>query len=284
MNRMLSGDRLQGSNVAMTDCTDRDVPMHSHTFFEFAYVVSGKAEHTINNRTFLLSAGDYFLINLNDAHSYREIAGTDGFRIINCLFLPRFIDGTLESVGSFHELLDNYFHDFGYRKGSERVTLRSYHDSDGFVGTLMEKMLGEYREKRPGFEEILRSCLVSLLVCLARNDTEGMEMDRITPFIKEYVAAHYSRPIGLSDVQKELNFSLTHLSVTFKRDTGMSFRDYLIKIRMERACRLLRLSEKTVGEISEAVGYSDPAFFYKSFQKALGQTPKEYRNREKFPR
>ncbi len=272
---------LQRDSLVLTECSDIDVRLHSHTFFEFAYVVSGRAEHTINDRTFILSEGDYFLINRNDTHAYRAIAG-EGFHIINCLFLPQFIDRTLAHAGRFQEMVNDYLLRFGYRKFSDRVTLQSYHDQDGFVGLLITKMLGEYREKRPGYEEILRNSLVSILVCLLRNDAEDPEAhgEDITKFIKEYVADHYMEAVSLSELSRQLNFSLTHVSLTFKRDTRMSFRDYLIKIRMEKACQLLRSTGKSVSEISQLVGYSDPAFFYRSFRRYLGQTPAEYRARE----
>ena len=278
METTVYNKHLGDAPIALTECADGTVRMHSHTFFEFAYVVSGKAEHTINDRTFLLLEGDYFLINLNDSHGYRQIAGTDGFRIINCLFRPGFIDETLANAGSFGELLNDVLREYGPRN-SRHVTLRSYHDRDGFVGTLMRKMLTEYREKQTGYEELLRTCLISLLICLVRNDPEHGTRGTITPFIKNYVAKHYAEPIGLSDLCRELNFSLTHLSVTFKAETGLSFRDYLIKVRMEKACRLLRTTDRTVSEVSALVGYSDPAFFYKAFRKTLGLTPTEYREK-----
>ena len=278
----LYSDRLRGGVIAMTECADRDVKTHGHTFFEFAYVVSGRAEHTINDRTFILSEGDYFLINRSDTHSYRAIAG-ERFHIINCLFLPQFIDLTLAHAERFQEILNDYLLRFGYGKFSDRVTLQSYHDQDGFVGMLMLKMLNEDRERRPGYEEILRSSLVSLLVCLLRNDTEEADESdgrNITKYVKEYVAQHYMEQISLSALSRELNFSLTHVSLIFKQETRMPFRDYLIKVRVEKACQLLRRTGKSVAEIAELVGYSDPAFFYKVFRKSLGQTPSEYRARK----
>ena len=60
---------------------------------------------------------------------------------------------------------------------------------------------------------------------------------------------------------------------------GITFRDYLLKFRIEKACLLLRVSDMTVQEISRLVGYTDPAFFYKSFRRTTSETPDEYRRR-----
>ncbi len=281
MGKTLERDRLQGEWIAVAECADGNVPTHGHDFFEFAYVVQGRAEHTINGRTFLLSEGDYFLINRNDTHAYHAITA-EGFRIINCMFLPQFIDRSLTDAPGFREILNTYFLPLGDQKVSDRVTLQSYHDQEGFLGMLIMHMLEEYREKKAGHREVLRSLLVTLLIDLARHDTEpDGDGEQITRYIKKYVAEHYPEPISLSDLSRQLNFSLTHVSLTFKKDTQMSFRDYLIKIRMEKACRLLRSSDKTVAQIAEMVGYTDPAFFYKAFRKTLGQTPADYRTREK---
>ena len=65
----------------------------------------------------------------------------------------------------------------------------------------------------------------------------------------------------------------------FKKETGMTFRSYLVKIRTEKACQLLKSSNMTVSNIAGSVGYTDPAFFYKVFRKEMGMTPDDYRKK-----
>ena len=65
----------------------------------------------------------------------------------------------------------------------------------------------------------------------------------------------------------------------FKKDTGMTFREYLLKVRIEKACFLLRNSNMTVNNIAGTVGYTEPAFFYKTFRKEIGLTPDDYRKK-----
>lgn len=57
----------------------------------------------------------------------------------------------------------------------------------------------------------------------------------------------------------------------------MTFRDYLQKVRIKKACELLEKTDKTIAEIANIVGYSDPAFFYQIFKKEMTVTPREYR-------
>lgn len=267
---------------SIRECDNSHCRRHSHDFLEFVYVVSGSAEHTINDRSTIISKGDYFLINVNSTHEYRAIAGDEPFLIINCLFLPAFIEPSLSDRGGLGEILDDFLVEFGHGGSLDRITDGSYHDQDGFVGTLMQKMLSEANELRRGSAEMIRHLLICLLVCLVRNAGEAYEEEgTISRHIKKYVAENYMRRIRLSDISRELNFSLTYTSICFKRECEMSFRDYLTKVRIEKACDLLRLTDKTVSEIASLVGYDDDTFFYRAFRRCLGVTPMEYKKERK---
>lgn len=278
--KRIENNRLNGDIIMLETCDAATVSNHSHSFFEFVYVLRGKAEHTINGKTMILSEGDYFLIDLDYTHEYRKLNTETDFCILNCMFLPEFIDVSLKDAKSFREIITPYMSDFPINNIS---TLTSYHDQDGFIGALITKMLKEHREKKSGYLDVIRNSLLSMLICLARSESNAGDSgtEHMIRYIKNYIEKHYSEHIQLSDICKKLNFSLTHVSLTFKKDTNMTFRDYLIKVRLEKACHLLRATDKTVAEIADLVGYSDPAFFFKIFKKGLGVTPYQYRKIQK---
>ena len=99
----------------------------------------------------------------------------------------------------------------------------------------------------------------------------------ITSYIKNYVVSNYAQTLSLSEICKNVNFSLSNISIIFTKNTGMTFRDYLQKVRIKKACELLEKTDKTIAEIANIVGYSDPAFFYQIFKKEMTVTPREYR-------
>jgi len=278
--KRIDTNRLNGEIIALETCDSSTVSKHSHSFFEFVYVLRGKAEHTINGRTMILSEGDYFLIDLEYTHEYRKLKSEADFCIINCMFLPEIIDDSLKDAKSFREIITPYMPDFPINDIS---TLTSYHDQDGFIGALVTKMLREHREKKSGYLDVMRNSLLCMLICLARSESSvgNTGTGHMIKHIKDYVEKHYTERIQLSDICKNMNFSLTYLSLTFKKETNMTFRDYLIKVRLEKACHLLRTTDKTIAEVSDLVGYSDPAFFFKIFKKELGVTPYHYRKIQK---
>ncbi len=94
---------------------------------------------------------------------------------------------------------------------------------------------------------------------------------------KRYVEEHYGELLTLEQVSMEAELSPAYLSTLFKKNTGMTFLEYLSKVRMEEAKKLLKGTNRTVADICAQVGYSDVRYFTKSFTKYSGLKPNEYR-------
>jgi len=94
---------------------------------------------------------------------------------------------------------------------------------------------------------------------------------------KSYIAEHISEPISLDHVSDAAGFNTAYFSTIFKKETGVTFSEYLLGRRMELAKELLRDTNQSVACICEAVGYSDVKHFTKNFTKYTSLKPKEYR-------
>lgn len=95
--------------------------------------------------------------------------------------------------------------------------------------------------------------------------------------VKQYMAEHYRDPLTLEQVSAIAELSPAYLSTIFKKDTGMTFLEYLSKIRMDTAKQLLKETNRTVADICGMVGYNDVRYFTKTFTKYSGLKPNEYR-------
>ncbi|ULL13944.1 response regulator [Paenibacillus sp. H1-7] len=96
---------------------------------------------------------------------------------------------------------------------------------------------------------------------------------------KEYVQGHYQESdISIQKVCGHLHISAGYFSGIFKKETKMTFVNYLMHIRMEAAKELLRTTDMKTFEIAEKVGYAEPNYFSFSFRKHVGVSPKEYKN------
>lgn len=95
--------------------------------------------------------------------------------------------------------------------------------------------------------------------------------------IMHYIDSHYNEKLLLSDIAALENLDLYYLSHFFKECFGLSFQNYLMKIRCEHARQLLLLTDYSLLDISIRCGFSDPKYFNKGFLDQYGCTPKEYR-------
>lgn len=138
------------------------------------------------------------------------------------------------------------------------------------------------------FQEAADSCASGseLFDCLIRRITASYERaarlkrqdeNRPIRLVKQYIAEHYREALTLEEVSSVAQLSPAYLSTVFKKDTGMTFLEYLSRVRMDMAKQLLKETSDTVASICEQVGYSDVRYFTKSFTKYSGLKPNEYR-------
>ena len=95
----------------------------------------------------------------------------------------------------------------------------------------------------------------------------------------KYIDENYTSPLSYREVAKQVFISPSYFLCLFKRETGLTFVDYLTAVRMDRAKQLLKSSEKSITEIAYEVGFNNSNYFSSIFKKMVGTTAKEYRAR-----
>ena len=98
---------------------------------------------------------------------------------------------------------------------------------------------------------------------------------------KKYMQDNFRKDISLEDVSQTVDISSYYFSKVFKEETGENFIEYLTKLRMEEAQRLLEESDLSIKEVCSEVGYSDPNYFSRNFKKYAGITPTEARDKRR---
>ncbi|MBO5454544.1 MAG: helix-turn-helix transcriptional regulator [Clostridia bacterium] len=113
------------------------------------------------------------------------------------------------------------------------------------------------------------------------DDIDNTDKYKTISDAKKYITTAFSQEICLDDVAEYVSLSSAYFSRLFKQETGENFIDYLIKIRMENAKRMLETTSYKTYEISELVGYKKSKYFSKLFKNYTGYTPTEYRTKIK---
>ena len=97
--------------------------------------------------------------------------------------------------------------------------------------------------------------------------------------ILDYIHEHYREPLALESIAGMFHFNPSYLSRSFKTEVGENFSDYVVRLRMEQAVRLMRNPNLRTYEIAEMVGYENTNYFSKSFRKLMRESPSEYRDK-----
>lgn len=95
-------------------------------------------------------------------------------------------------------------------------------------------------------------------------------------FAIRYIENNYADDIYMSDISKILGIECTYFSKIFKNETGVSPNKYLLDLRINKACSILRTSNMSINQVATSVGINDPFYFSKIFKRCMGMSPKEY--------
>lgn len=94
-------------------------------------------------------------------------------------------------------------------------------------------------------------------------------------YAKQYVKEHLCEPIDMAVVANRLNLSYAYFSRVFREETGTTFSDYVLELRMQEVCRLLLQGEKLV-TIAQRLGYQNAANLTRAFTRRFGVSPKRW--------
>ena len=93
----------------------------------------------------------------------------------------------------------------------------------------------------------------------------------------EYIVANCHRNLPLEEVAQTVHLSPFYFSRLFKKEKGFNFADFITRVRLDRAKKLLLDPDYTVVRIATEVGYQDASYFCRVFRQAMGMTPNQYR-------
>lgn len=95
--------------------------------------------------------------------------------------------------------------------------------------------------------------------------------------IGKYVVVHVDEKLTLESVSKAVFLNKSYISHIFRRETGVSFVEFITDVKMDRAKILLLDNERKIFEIALLIGYSDAEYFSKIFKLKTGLTPTQFR-------
>lgn len=252
---------------------------HSHDFCELVIVTRGSAFQCLENTEFPVTAGDVFLLQGRQKHYFH---GRENLDLINIMYDPEKIGlpenelRRLPGYCAMFMLEPNYRrqHRFASRLHLKRVPL-------AHVEQLAEEMERECEKAEPGYEVALRAKLLELMVYLSRaytstDTTEAHALLRVGNVIGA-LENDFSRDWKLDELLKIAHMSRSNLMRVFRKATGQTPIEYLVRLRIQRAMEMLRNTDLTITEIALEAGFNDSNYFTRQFRRVVGTTPRSFR-------
>jgi len=110
---------------------------------------------------------------------------------------------------------------------------------------------------------------------------QWQERKTLTRDIEVYLQENLEKPLNLAGISQQFSYSLSSIKRIFKAETGNSVMEYLTRLRMQKAEKLLRETNLSVSEIALETGYANVYYFSNAFNKYAGMRPSKYRGEVK---
>lgn len=244
---------------------------HLHREFEVNLILDGSVEILSQGRGYHAETGDFFVFDPYQPHELRAREGT--VLILSIQISPAFFSDYFPQMESV-------------RFGTEIFHRTASHRHQQLYRQLLE-LTCCYCQKAPFYEldcardinALFRALLdvsAFTVVSEAERPAQRARQERVR-YLAERIEGGFSEKLLLGDLAKELGVDLYYLSHFFREHFGLSFQEYLAKLRCEKARRELLLTDRSLLDISLSCGFSSPKYFQRAFQKQYGATPKEYR-------
>ena len=228
------------------------------------FCTRGKGWAEIDGRRFAVGAGDLLFIPANKPHAY-GVDDHDPWSIHWAHFA-----GT--AAASYASLLPAREYVLSITSADAKEVARMFRESYRLAST------GHTERTLLLVSHILRYVL-GLLFFQTGRSLGGASRAIVHDLTKsiEFMRANVARSITLQELSRHAGLSPTRYSTLFRKQTGSSPVEHNIRLRMQAACYVLDTTALSVKEVAAKLGYDDPYYFSRIFQKTLGYSPLAYR-------
>lgn len=251
-----------------------DYPVHYHSDYEINLVMDTYGKRIVGNSEEDFRTLDLVMIGPNIPHAWRgEVI--EGNHVVTIQFSEKLLNFPILEKRLFNHIKDLLIE-----------SQRGIVFSENTQKDIKERILA--LTKMQGFQTVLE--FLSILYRLSISDrrilmsnkydtqllTRTSKSQRIAK-VYDYIEKNYENQIRQTDVADLVNMSESAFSRFFKKKTSCTFIDYLISLRIAKACLMLSETTHSVAEICYLCGFNNLSNFIRIFKKKKGCTPNEYR-------
>jgi AraC-like DNA-binding protein/mannose-6-phosphate isomerase-like protein (cupin superfamily) len=264
----------------------RPVRMNRHDYFELVYCHSGDITFQVQERNLTIEEGDLFIIGSTLFHRALK-NGHSRMQAVVVYFLPELIyrDGIIDEEAAeylmpFYNQDSSFMHVVPAETGIPSQALR-------WIEQIHNEMPASSTEARLAVKTYLRMILMLLRKYYKDAQTikgafvrRQRNIERLRPLFG-FIDQHFAEKISLRDASTVVGMSSSHFKRFFRQVTGQPFVTHLNRFRVAKAQSLLALTDKSIAEVSQEVGFCDQSYFGIVFRKFVHMPPLSYRQRHR---
>lgn len=236
------------NKFAFNSAKDFSFPMHFQRSYEIIYVLTGTLLVTIDETIYEINPGDIVFIFPQQFHMLKCPEHYTGYIL---LFTPEFVEGfssEYRNMVPISNILHNHFIDKNLLQPTNQYHAKA--TAYSLLGTLTE-----HTEFKP---------------YKATNNLEILHL------MISYIDLHYNENCSLQKVAKELGYSYSYLSRTFKEIMKRNYTEYLNNYRIIIATQMIKNRNMPIAEVYYECGFDNARSFNRNFKKYTGYTPTEF--------
>ena len=253
--------------------------VHTHYFDEMVIVLGGSALHIIGGKEYPLMRGDAFIVCGNQAHCTKTKSRFHRIVIAYKHELFDDIQKSFENISGFRAL---FIHEPYFRKNYNfKAKLHLSPPQLEKISLFIKQMKEEKDSKRPGYKFAIEYIFKMIIIELCRYYSEettpySKELLRISAAI-DFMEQNFEKEISLALLAKEAGMKPINFRRAFRKTTGCTPINYLVRLRIEKAAEMMRKSPSLrVIEVAMATGFWNSSYFSRKFKQIMEIAPKNY--------
>lgn len=257
--------------------SDNNISKHSYPFMMLVYIAHGTGIFEINAERNCVSEGDVVLINSHAEHAFYSSLKDQTLGVYCCCFFEREIHITKEQCKEDFPELSGFF------DGAPKYVMvqdTSKHDIRNYI----IRMLDDFIYCQPGYEYTIRSLLTVTVVMVFRLRVKErikktpVNSNVIVGAVTNYVNKNIYKKFSITDIASILHLSPDYICRVFKKNTNISFSQFLINSRVDKIKDALENTDRPIYLICEKFEFT-PQYINKMFKKATGYSMAEYKKK-----
>ncbi len=246
------------------------------------YILSGVADIFIENQHYKLMPNSVFYCT---AGSEYNIVSKDGMSLISLNFDLTQSNNNLKDFLSPVSVLNNPITNKTTPviiKDSNFLHRHIFLSDGKELYQLIHNIQTEFSQQKIFFREKCSSMLKTILIDMHRIEpTKSKNAIEVVEFLLSYISENFTENLSNKKLAALTGYHEYHLNRIFKRLTGSSIHQYIIRLRINEAKRLTANTDLPLNLIAEKSGFTSDTYFSAYFKKETKMTPSEYRNKFK---